>query len=414
MKVNLFHFMLYCYIFFVSWTSTFRISSWFTVPFIISLFILYLGLFRIIRIGYIPKFFYKKEDLLLVIFMISISFSAMINPNSHSMNYIFAYTYIFIIYLFFKLIYSTSNIKIDNILKANAIAILFVALFVIFEFVLNYFSIIDIQALLPRTRDVTATYLGGTYRRAYGFSTEPTIVAFYFNTLGPIGLWYWFNRIKGKNITKLFITIVYLLAILLTFSPTVVFLLLSIVIVALYNIISKNRINISHVKKFFLVTFAIVITITIINSQGQISRHFEPYKTKILLQQHDQPGSRINRWQTDIERLIEAPIFGIGVGGLSTEGRGSSVNWYLFLALEGGTVSLAIILVFLAITFFRITKSKLLFKNYVLVGYLAGTMHLSVISTFYYTFLWLLLIIFNICEWKSQDINSSKRLNDIE
>ena len=330
------------------------------------------------------------------------------------MNYIFAYTYIFIIYLFFKLIYSTSNISIDNILKANAIAIIFVALFVIFEFVLNYFSIIDIQALLPRTRDVTATYLGGTYRRAYGFSTEPTIVAFYFNTLGPLGLWYWFNRVKGKNITKLFITIVYLLAILLTFSPTVVFLLISIVIVALYNIISKKRINISHFMKFSLVTLAIVITITIINNQGLISRHFEPYKTKILLQQHNQPGSRINRWQMDIERVKEAPLFGIGLGSLSTEGRGSSVNWYLFLAVEGGLISSVIMLLFLAITFFRITKSKLLFKNYMLVGYLAGIMHLSVISTFYYTFLWLLLIIFNICEWKSQDINLSKRLSDIK
>ena len=57
--------------------------------------------------------------------------------------------------------------------------------FLSFNFILTLSNVINLQEMMPRFKDASANYLE-VYNRGYGFSTEPGIVAYYFNTLGRL------------------------------------------------------------------------------------------------------------------------------------------------------------------------------------------------------------------------------------
>ena len=89
-----------------------------------------------------------------------------------------------------------------------------------------------------------------------------------------------------------------------------------------------------------------------------------------------------------------------GVGSTNATGtRGSNINWYIFLTVEGGLLSSIPIMLFLVFSFVRIAYSRVPGKMWFLVGLTAGAVHFLAISTFFYPFLWILLIMFFLAEY---------------
>ncbi|WP_418790839.1 O-antigen ligase family protein [Phosphitispora sp. TUW77] len=344
------------------------------------------------------KLTYKGEDLFVLIFIASLIFSGFINPNAKTVNYIGAYFLIFIFeYLILKgAIYK--NININELLKVNMIAIIFLGIFIILEFSLNYYLGINIQDFLPRSRMNTAIY-GGIFPRSYGFATEPGVAAFYFNTLGPIGLWYLWKKERIKKYKKLILSIIVTVAFITTFSSAgIVFFILSFLIVSLLNLhrISRKKIRLKRVINLIPILLFIMITLAF---NLEIINKFEAFINPILskMSLNTQVGSvsdRLSRWERGLDSIKDKPIFGSGLGSTTLSGYGSSTNWYMFLTVETGLIGILPVLIFLVLIFIRLMKSKNESRNIYLFSFIAGILHFSVISTFYHPFLWLLIIIF--------------------
>lgn len=399
---------IYGSIFFLSWTDSFSIGSKLTLSNICILSLVFIFLFEktIGKNKELKINILKIEDLLLFIGVLFVGISGLINPNSKTINYIGAYFYVFIITFIFLKIILYQNVKYKEIFITNTIAIIFLSFFLLLEFVLGFFMSFDIQQYIPRHRETSAIFNG--LPRSYGFATEPGVVAYYLNTLGPIAFYSLWNLMNIGFWKKLFYSVVLVLGWVTTFSAAGIgFLLIGIIVFCLSKIFS---LKFKLVKKHFIITLNITLVSFVIlliivsynNNMNTIFNFIEPMKQKIAFDTSvGSSTDRLGRWNTAIDMIVQNPIVGIGPGMLSYSGLGSPTNWYLFLTLEGGLVTILPFLLFLFISLVKILKSKIEFKSYFLIGFMAGVGHLSVISTFQYVFLWFLILLFNIANEQS-------------
>jgi hypothetical protein len=397
------------YIFFASWTDSFSLGK--NLP-------LHIVILGTIVVVFIIAFLngkknmsraYKPEDFLVILCFIGVCLSGVLNPNGKTVNYVTAYFAVFIIgYLLLKGIVA-QNINWQTLLKINTIALIFAALFTISEFLIEFLTGFDIQTFIPRENPARATYLL-RFPRAYGFAHEPTILAFYFNTLGPIGLWnlwHWnsIGRVFYRYWLKISLTLIAIFAWFSTFSAAgFVFLPCSLILANCLKKRHKFSRTISPRLLSLIVLIMVLVTVifsmvslNIFQFREIINEYTDPILTKITLQDDKHVNMRVNAWINSLDNIPRSPVFGRGVGYQSDAGLNSSLNWYLFLMLEGGLISLFPIAVFLCTSFLRITVSNVQGKLWFMTGFLAGAMHLLVISTFYHPFLWILLIIFSTC-----------------
>ncbi|MEQ9623693.1 O-antigen ligase family protein [Coleofasciculus chthonoplastes] len=409
-KSNLLLRNLICaYIFFASWTDSFSLSEKLPLHIVILGAIVVVFIMAFLNGKKILSRAYKPEDFLVILCFIGVCLSGVLNPNGKTVNYVIAYFAVFIIgYLLLKGIVA-QNINWQTLLKINTIALIFAALFTISEFLIEFLTGFDIQTFIPRENPARATYLL-RFPRAYGFAHEPTILAFYFNTLGPIGLWklwHWnsIGRVFHRYWLKISLTLIAIFAWFSTFSAAgFVFLPCSLILANCLKKRHKFSRTISP-RLIFLVVLSIVLvtllfSIVYLNtfqSREIINEYTDPLRNKITLQSDGQASRRVTAWINSLDNIPKSPVFGRGVGSQSDSGLDSSFNWYLFLMLEGGLISFLPIAVFLCISFLRITVSHVQGKIWFMTGFLAGAMHLLVISTFYHPFLWILLIIFSTC-----------------
>jgi hypothetical protein len=201
----MFKFLLYSLIFFVSFTDAFALSGWFKLWVIIVFLILPVSIIKILSKKKISVGCYVKEDILILVLFSGLILSTFVNFHDRSFNYLLAYIFVFgIFYLYLKLVFTNFSVYY-KILAINSYAVILVASFSLFDFVLWYYFNFDIQSYIPRSRETGAIYLG-MFRRSYGFATEPTILAFYFNTLGVIGVWYLWHRLNFTVFFKIVCT----------------------------------------------------------------------------------------------------------------------------------------------------------------------------------------------------------------
>ena len=391
---RLIQYLIISYIFFISWVDSFMFGRWLRIHVIIALLLVMLFLFSLLRGFRVSLRAYKFEDIFLLMLLPCLSISAIKNSNSHTINYILAYLYTFWgAFLILKGVFcNVSNWR--KALNANTLGIMFVSLFVICEFCLEYFWSIDIQEYIHRDREARATYIG-VFSRSYGLATEPTILAFYFNTLGPIGMWNLCKWYNWNRIWKKAAVIVFVIAWVTTFSAAgLVFLPASIIISCGLIMLKKSgaKISVRKVLKVWLVMGLILTSFAFAQSKYEITRYALPLWRKISLQQTGY--MRPQKWREGIETIKKHIILGQGLGARSESGRSSNINWYIFLTAEGGVISSVPILLFLFFTFIRIYQSNVGGKLWFMSGFLAGTMHLMVVSTFFHPFLWLLIILF--------------------
>lgn len=391
--------LVLAYIFVISWTDTFSLGKWFPMHVVITIVIIPFFLLQVLQNEKLPRQSIKKEDTFIFLLIFTLFLGLLRNYSDKSINYIAAYILIFICeFIIIKLVIY-KNVKLEKVLYTNFIAVVFVSIFVLLEFSLNHFLNINIQEFLPRTRVNSATYLR-IYTRSYGLATEPGVLAFYYNTMGVLAIGYLWTKSNTLKYKKIIFTTLILLAFFTTFSSAgFTFILLAIAIVKVLNLIKNpnKNIKLNKIITFSIIVFSIFFLIAINSSIVlQIQEFITPIINKVTLGDNVHSASdRVSRWVASVDNIKENPILGKGLGSTSVSGVGSSTNWYLFLAMESGVLALIPVILFIISTFIRMLKSKHKNKAFYLTGFIAGCMHLTVMSTFYHPFLWFLIVMFN-------------------
>ncbi|SIR46716.1 hypothetical protein [Halanaerobium kushneri] len=396
-KKFLTHILIFLYVFTISWVDTFSLGDWFPLHVLIGSAIFFIFFIKtLLRNGKINFNVINVDDLFLLIAIFGMLTSSLFNSNIKSINYIMAYLYVFLIgYLSLKIIFF-QTISFKSLLRFNFLGVLFVSIFSVIEFFLELFFKINIQTLLPRHKEAKAVYMG--ISRSYAFSPEPGVVAFYFTTLAPIAVWYLWSFSRIKKINKVLLSLIMLSGWLSTFSAAgLVFLPLSFFISTFIILfLNKKNITISKNRLMYIWILIIIIFILFYFNIDVISYYFRGIYDKVTFRNISSGQDRLSRWVYGLNNIKDNLLFGTGLGNTSVQGRGSTTNWYMFLTLEGGIISSFPIFIFLLLSFIRIFKSNIKGKIFFLTGFIGGTMHFLVISTFQHSFLWLLLIIFSV------------------
>ena len=371
-------FAIYFILIFAGFNGVFRYGNWLPIyqyGVIVTAFFLFKEIKKL-----------EIQDFYLGACLIILIFSSFLNWNDKSYNYILAYIYTFI-FLYKNIDRLCRNINLNKLLKFNAIGILISAFFSCIEFFFNFFLKYKISDLLPRYKDATAIYDEGI-NRSYGFATEPTTLALYFNILGPFALLYWFKN-KGKA-KSYFYSIILLMGFCFTFSAAgFLFLTIS----TLFVLVVTYRFSILKLITRNLTKIVIFLsTLLFFIKNGFLDKIFG----KIILNGEGKSSTqRLEVFELAIQRFIENPIIGYGLGYTSSIGEMSPINWYLVLATNGGIFALLLILAF-NFSYFK-TSLKIRKKYGVLpaIGIICGFLGFLTTSTFYNPFFWIGIIFIN-------------------
>ena len=311
------------------------------------------------------RWYYSKEDILLLVCFIVLFISSFISFNDKTINYILAYLYLFFV-LYKSVDMLSRSIALESLLKFNAIGVLVSSFYSCLEFFLKLFLNIEIQDMLPRVKQATATYMVGI-DRSYGFATEPTSLAFYLNILGPFALIYWRNNLS--RLKFLVYTAILILGWAFTFSAAAfLFMLLSICVSLLgYYRLKIVRFIIDY--KLGLAIFSGVI-IYLVNS-GFLDKIIG----KIFLSEEGtSSGQRLMVFELAVGRFLENPLAGIGLGYTSSVDEMSPMNWYLIILSNGGVFAFMLIFSYMILIMkkaFHITDGFTLLPA---VGILSGVL----------------------------------------
>jgi len=414
------------YFIFLSFTDAFSLSGILILPVIISIFIVMFGIIKLTGDRYINSLdikIIKNEEIFILIGLMGLVISSLVNPNSNSINYILAYFYVFVVSLYFHKFIINKYFDIFRILKYNFYGVFITSSFVFINFWLNFLKIIDLQNYLPRTKEATATYKV-IFPRAYGFSDEPTNLAFYFNTLGTLSLLYiWKFSNYSKRIKGLF-TFIVIFSWVVTFSSAgIVSMVFSITIVLSLALLKKILINKKlYIHKNSVLSFVVVflLLILLIININPIIDLFNPiYKqTKEAFNflnynyGNSYDSRRVREWKSGLRSSFKNAnnfLFGVGPGYRASNNKSSIINWHLFLFYEGGLITYLPFLLYLILTGLRMLKSKSKYKYWFFIPYLAGFIHYFAISTFFEPFLWTLIIIFVIFDIQHNRINCKNK-----
>lgn len=414
--------LLYLYLFFASWGGAFTLSPWLPLHVLLLLSAFILSIPYILTEGNFPKHIYHFEDIFILFGILAMTISGILNPNEKSMNYLKAYFYIFGIGYFVLKFLLYKKTSLNKLFTVNFVAVLFIAAFAITEVAADYFVGFNVQSFIPRLRETQAGY-NRTFIRAYAFANEPGTLAFFFNTLGILALWKLWNYKDMSYYLKFILSGILFIGWMCTFSASgIAFASVSIIIALIIRscdiaIMKKKVLTTSKLHKFHRPTLnyqsafikltilaAILIMILLIAVNYEFVRYaINPIVSKITLQRSSvSAASRLARWNYALENIFIHPFFGNGIGYLSSRNITSSNNWYLFLALEGGLISVFSFLLFLLFTLIRIVRSKTELKYWFLIGFLAGSFNFITSSTIFHPFLWILIALFNVVEEKQK------------
>jgi hypothetical protein len=378
-KSLLISFLLSVWIFVSSWSGVLRPHDRITLP-IISLILLGLSLI-ILRSS---KINYKNLILLFIVFIL-LSLVHLINSNFKTINYILVYILFFtsIFYIFNTAALSYSK----NIEKINFQAVFFIFVIIFLEILLPITFDFDIYEIIPRSKDNTAT-IDGVYKRAYGFSTEPTQLCNYLLTSGMCAMAYVFYSKKKINFYIFFV--IWVLCVFLTNSATGLIILFLNLAILLFRILYKGRLKKKNFKTFLKAIFFISLLFVLILQVIPLDFIIESLKKLMLkLSLSEASSSSLQRLQLlklSLKMFIEKPFFGFGFGYMSSEGLMSSINWYAFLLAEGGlfTVVLVVFIISICLKPLNYKKISVFHKLAIFNGFI----YLFFISTFYSMGLW--------------------------
>ena len=374
---------IFLYIFLASWSGVFKFHDILTLP-MLAVCLLFLNIVLCenlqIRMGNLIVYLSA-----LTIFI----FISLLNINGKTLNYVMVYVIFFVCTYFISLYFRIVDVNLVR--KYNCYAILFI-LFVIFsEIFLPIFTGMSIFDYIPRSKENTAT-IDGFFKRAYGFSTEPTQVANYLVTAGMAAM----SVIVRMGAIKITLFIMaYLVSVFLTFSA-VASAILAIDIV----ILSCVWLATLKFRKRMLTTGILIISMLIIAffiSSMFVNMHIVDAGVNKIAMKLALDSSNTSAMQRQellvlsLNLFMEKPMFGHGLGFMSTNDLMSPINWYLMLLVESGIFGLNAILIMLALLFtnVQISQLPLLMK----IALLNGLLYFLFTSTFYSMGFWIALML---------------------
>jgi O-antigen ligase len=249
---------------------------------------------------------------------------------------------------------------------------------------------------LFRDREIVATYGGilrhGGIPRSTAFSTEPGILAFYFETLGLIAAWSIWRRQWGWGVKALLLSIIFAGWVASFSAASVAGLLAGISVVAL---IALYRTRSLMARSAVIFVLPLMLWGVYEAPQYLGNTYLDPIISKINLEGSSARG-RLSRWVKGMNEVFQNPIVGVGPGTASSKGEVSNISWYLFLSVESGMFSIIIVISFLFTKFIRLVRSNLQGKYVFITSFVAGSVHLAVISTFFHPFLWTTIVIIDV------------------
>jgi len=398
----------------------------------------------------------KWFDWFAVAFTALVLVSAALHPNSKSVTYVGLYglTFIFMAILLRNAI-SVFGWR-DFLQRSNAIGCGALSVIAVAEFFSRYIFGINPLLRLPFINPPVAV-CGFDIPRSYGLSVEPTYVAWYLITLGVVAIWYVWNRSLAWVVRIAFAVLLVLATVLTWSTSALVACLASAIGVFAYVILFdrshllfwwRNIISVGGGWLAILVVVTAVILITIpglslvpcldyvgMKPISQALYGYRDMETQILAQKEvltsrqsaaEQTGdeievarvqsaldatenslaqirgedgaensmSRYQIWKRDISKAIEKPFLGWGPGYNSSIGTSSSLNFYIAAFLESGIVGAGFLGLFLLSVGIHIVLSNLKGKYIFLFAYMAGLVHMTTQTRFFFPFVWLLLALF--------------------
>lgn len=350
----------------------------------------------------------RNSDFILLVFISIVYLSFLVNIPNNSLlmkpiNHLISYTlsigfmYFTIKYIFLK---NLDDIKLTKFFKLITIIVFVSALFAILEFISKNFLTFSFDPFIYRPvaqeMDALATNL---LFRARSFAEEPGHFALFLEIFTPISIYYLISN-KFHLVIIIIFSITVIVALLFTFSTaTFIIIPISIIFVMFYYF-SKNK-YIFQQKKFYYIFISMsVLSISlfmILDIIGLFS--FYDLIQTIILKVSDSSSSsdRLNRINEFFILLGESDVIniliGFGPAGYVNNNIQSIVSLYITLLLETGILGLTVFMIFL----FFILKDILLInkpvKYYLLISYISLLLHYSIISNYWFPWLWFFIVI---------------------
>ncbi|CAK3667416.1 hypothetical protein [Vibrio crassostreae] len=373
-------FFISLYLFVISWNGVLSNSELLT-PYVVASLLVFICALVFLISNSMPGSFeaFRKSDVFLAFFLISLFGISIFNYTDKTINYLFAYAYVFVV-LYFIMIFLTSNFYSFNLMVRWLYrGVLFVSILVLVEFSLNVFDF-SLYEVIPRVGN-EADALYGSFIRAYGFSLEPGVLAAYLIILGPISV---ISHLGPKSSISLWLSLLILLvAILLTFSAyAFVCLAIYAFVIVLFN---KNRLS--------MILLCIII---VISSNYVAPELLQPLFKKITFSGGGSVLERHDGLLRAFDALEYVLLGGVGLGYEASLGESSYKNLYLTVLAESGLFVAILFYLFIAFSFFEILISKVSNKPIYIAAYICGCIFFAMVSNFQYPFLITLLVLFRV------------------
>ncbi len=299
-----------------------------------------------------------------------------------------------------------TNYPVEKIYKYITWGVVFVAIITILEFISKNFLNWGFN-ILRIADENNATYGVGGQRffRARGTTVESGHLAMYLLMFVPF-VYHYQKNINQSKAKLVFSLIVVTLSLIFTFSAAgFVELSIILLIVAIIKIVKLFRkgFKLSSVVMIYPVFCGVVFLSMYYFLQGDRNLSFiTGIIDKITLVNYsiDDGGSRLARWYRALELFKEKPLMGHGPGISSLLYGTGSTSLYLEILIATGLVGLCL---FLGVMLYHLTiilKIKGNLKYVYLVSFVTMSIHLAIISNYWYPWMWTLFALINVQYWK--------------
>lgn len=395
------------YLFLLGWTSAFALYPWVPMPMFISVLIFVMGFFIILRSkkvnGLDSRILFLFYSFILTLF-VSFTFQTFtigfkLTGFTHTLSYlgvIFAYLLGVTVFI------SSKEYPMEKIYKYLSWGVVTVSIITIFEFVgRNFFNISFDFLRIPVENNSTYGFGGERFIRARGTTVESGHLAMYLLMFSPFVYHYQVHINKSKA-KALFSLSVVLFSLLFTFSAAgfaELLIGLSLLVVIGIKKAVKNGFKFSQILLIYPIFcgLAIYAVYYFFIKKGSLT-FLSGIFGKLTLTNYsiDDGGSRLARWHRAWELFKESPIIGHGPGISAINHGTGSTSMYLELLIEAGLVGLGIFIVIMILHLIKLSKLKGNIKYVYLISFVVMSIHLAIISEYWYPWMWTLFLLINV------------------
>lgn len=393
-------------------TQAFALTGTLTVPILLSIPVLFAVLFAPTRSrDYLAGKIASKFGLqfFLSVLFLTLATVSLLVQNSDSEADPRAFSHLASYFAVFLLFWAgieryvkVFQIPVDHIIKWITVGALLISVFVIVEFAATNMFGLDIGNYIPRAvgNDYDARYVVGSmsYVRARGLTSESGHTALYLAMFLPF-VYYYFARID-VSVRKLIWAIgVVIFALVLTFSPAALVDLgvacsAVLVVRQFAGITRPSKRFVGHRKVVHSLISLIGVLIAVQIIRGSAFSGLDGILNKLLFVNVGE-GSRTQRWEAALELFKVSPYVGGGPGVVVIQNGTGSTSLYLEILAETGILGLSLFILIIAVSVFRLLALRSEIKWIYLFSLVVALCHYSVISDYWYPWLWLILALIN-------------------